>query len=139
MAPPRGPVPGGNVTAAAGADRCAGLPTGGRPPCAEGAKAEWPHHAAVYLRPHRARPPGNLHVIRLPLPGYPLAPRGRAIGARRAPRAFKDVRKVLTGRRRGTQGGHRGITRGTRHAGPGTAALGSPLKHPLQHLSSSCR
>jgi hypothetical protein len=39
--------PSGTWRRGTGAGRCPGLPPGGRPPCAEGAKAEWPYHAAV--------------------------------------------------------------------------------------------
>jgi hypothetical protein len=82
-----------SVAAGAGAGRCSGLPPVGCPPCAEGAKAEWPYQA-VASRGRRAR-----QVPRKSLRsqvGCALRWRGRAIGARRAPRAFKDVKKVLT-------------------------------------------
>jgi hypothetical protein len=59
MAPPRGGA-WQNVAAGAGAGRCPGLPPGARPPCAEGAKAEWLQHAAVYSG--RNVPAGRLRV-----------------------------------------------------------------------------
>ena len=46
--PPRGGAPGGTWRREADADRRPGLPPGGRPPCAESSKAEWPFHAAVF-------------------------------------------------------------------------------------------
>lgn len=75
---------GGGELAQAGAR---GLPPGGRPPCAEGGKAEWPHHAAV----SRGRVAPACHatpqVIRIPcqvaLSRGKVAPSAR--GALRAP------------------------------------------------------
>jgi len=84
------------VAARAGAGRCRGLPPGGRPPCAAGAKAEWPHHATVFCgRVAPARQATRASWVALL--ACALARRGRAIGARRAPRAFKDVKIIVTG------------------------------------------
>jgi hypothetical protein len=96
MAPDRGCAPDERSRRGAGAGRCLELPPGGRPPCAEGAKAERPHHAADSYGESR-RPPSNLARHRF-LGRLRSRARGRASGARRAPRAFKVVVKVLTSR-----------------------------------------
>jgi hypothetical protein len=72
------------------------LQPGGRPPCAADAKAEWPHSSGGSLRAQRARPPGDPARHHVLLPGCAHARRGRAVGARRASRAFKAVLRILT-------------------------------------------
>src|SRR5487761_1367374 len=74
-----------------------GSAPGGRPPCAGGLRRSGRTPAAVPLagasRPPARRAPALHHVL------FPVALSrgdGRAIGARRAPRAFKDVLKLLT-------------------------------------------
>ena len=85
MAPSRGGAPGRNVAAGTGVGLFPGLPPGGRPPGAEGVKAERPHHSGG-PRGHRARQ-ANPHVIGFPCPTAlsrgEVAPSAR--GALRAP------------------------------------------------------
>jgi hypothetical protein len=96
MAPSRGGAPGESVAARIRAGRCRRLQPGGRPPCAEGAKAGWPHHGGGFPRAHRARPSAEPHtsirLLQVALTRREAAPAAR--GALRAP--FKDVRIVLT-------------------------------------------
>ena len=88
MAPSRGGAPGESVAARIRAGRCRRLQPGGRPPCAEGAKAGWPHHGGGSRGRIAPAHQPNLTPASGFLPGRAHARRGRASGARRAPRAF---------------------------------------------------
>ena len=109
MAPPRRGAPGENVATRTGAGQCRGLPPGGRPPCAAGAKAEWPHHGGSSLWAYRARPPDDLARHQAPCQvavsrgarRAPLKPWGRLSQATKTPerpKASVCVESCLSGR-----------------------------------------
>jgi hypothetical protein len=86
-----------------------GLPPGGRPPCAEGAKAERPHHGGASRGRVAPARQATRHVMSSLAALRSRAERSRRHRARRALRAFKAVLIVLTG-----SGIASGIARGDR-------------------------